>query len=162
MVRKLPSDPAKKRVQHFKRLFQHIDHFRSQLEAGNFELPLIVTIPDTGEDVYLEDLMVGIESLPPRQREAFELICLQGWTETDATRRMLPDSKWSTPVQQYADTALARMIACYDAKQAGTYVHTVYVAKTKRESNGQARAKTAVSSDGGVPSPEPAAEDADG
>lgn len=80
-------------------------------------LPGIVTIPETGEEIYLADLMVGIDSLPPRQREAFELICLQEWTETDATKKMLPDSKWSTPVQQYADTALGRMIAAYDHYQ---------------------------------------------
>jgi hypothetical protein len=77
----------------------------------------IVVVPETGEEVRLDDLMVGIDSLPPRQREAFELICLQEWTETDATKKMLPDSKWSTPVQQYADTALQRMILAYDNYQ---------------------------------------------
>lgn len=133
MVRKLPDDPAKRRVQHFKRLYQHLDHFHSQLEAGNFPLPLIVTIPDTGEEVYLDDLMCGIDSLPPRQREAFELICLQGWTETDATKVMLPDSRWSTPIQQYADSALVRMIAAYDAKQAGTWEYVRYEAKVKKK-----------------------------
>lgn len=132
MVRKLPEDPAKRRIQHMKRLFQHLEHFRSQLEAGNFTLPLIVTIPDTGEEVYLEDLMCGIDSLPPRQREAFELICLGGWTETDATKVMLPDSRWSTPIQQYADSALIRMIESYDQKQAGTWKYVKYEAKTKK------------------------------
>jgi hypothetical protein len=132
MVRKLPTDPAKRRTQHMKRLYQHLEHFKSQLEAGNFTLPLIVTIPDTGEEVYLDDLMVGIDSLPPRQREAFELICLQGFTETDATRIMLPHSRWSTPIQQYADSALGRMIDAYDAKQAGTWVYVKYEAKSKK------------------------------
>lgn len=133
MVRKLPEDPGKRRIQHMKRLYQHLEHFKSQLEAGNLTLPLIVTIPDTGEEVYLDDLMVGHDSLPPRQREAFDLICLGGWTETDATKVMLPDSKWSTPIQQYADSALVRMIAAYDAKQNGTYVHIVYAVKKKKE-----------------------------
>jgi hypothetical protein len=102
------------------------------LEAGNFTLPLIVIIPDTGEEVYLDDMMCGIDSLPPRQREAFELICLQSWTETDATKVMLPDSRWSTPIQQYADSALARMIAAYDAKQAGTWKYVKYEVKIKK------------------------------
>ena len=34
---------------------------------------------------------------------------------------MLPNSRWSTPVQQYADTALARMVAAYDRKQEGIW-----------------------------------------
>ena len=87
------------------------------MEDGHMPFPGVVTIPETQEEVYLNDLMVGIDSLPPRQRQAFQLICREGWTETDATRVMLPESKWSTPVQQYADTALARMIAAYDAYQ---------------------------------------------
>lgn len=92
----------------------------------------IITIPDTGEEIYLLDLLVGIDALPPRQREAFELIALGGWTETDATKVMLPNSRWSTPVQQYADTALARMVASYDEKQAGTFVYRRYEDKKKR------------------------------
>ncbi len=114
-----------------KRCYLYLPHFHAQAEAGNIELPLIVVDPETGEEIYLDDLMVGIDSLPPRQREAFEMIVLQGWTETDATKVMLPDSKWSTPIQQYSDTALERMVAAYDAKQAGTWVHTVYTDKRK-------------------------------
>ncbi len=86
-----------------------------------------IAIPESGEEIYLMDLLAGIDALPPRQRQAFELICLQGYTETDATRIMLPHSRWSTPIQQYADTALVRMVAAYDATQAGTYIKTVYV-----------------------------------
>jgi hypothetical protein len=134
VARKLPDDPTKRRLQQLKRIYQHREHFRALLESGEMELPGIVTIPDTGEEVYLGDLMVGIDSLPPRQRQAFELICLQGYTETDATKIMLPDSKWSTPVQQYADTALARMVRAYDDYQDGTYVHVVYLGKSKSKS----------------------------
>ena len=130
MPRKLPDDPTKRRLQIMKRLYQHLEHWHSLIEAG--EMSHIVTIPDTGEEIFLLDMLVGIDALPPRQREAFELICLQGWTETDATKKMLPDSKWSTPVQQYSDTALARMVASYDEKQAGTFVYARYEVKTKR------------------------------
>ena len=101
-----------------KGIYQHLEHFRSLMESGVIPLPGIVTTPE-GEEIYLADMMAGIDDLPPRQREAFGMICLQGYTETAATRVMLPNSKWSTPVQQYADTALARMVAKYDAVQAG-------------------------------------------
>lgn len=132
MPRRLPDDPDKRRQQVFKRLYTHLGHFRALLESGEMDMPGIVVIPDTQEEVYLNDLMVGIDSLPPRQREAFTLIALNGYTETDATKLMLPDSKWSTPVQQYADSALARMIQAYDDYQAGTYVHVVYDEQRRR------------------------------
>lgn len=155
MPRELPSDPAKRRIQHFKRLYQHIEHFHSLLESGDLPFPLIVTIPDTGEDVYIDDLLVGIDKLPPRQREAFELVCLQGWTETDAARKMMPDSKWSTPTQQYANSALDRMIASYDEKQAGTFVYGKYEDKRKNKGATHGHAQKAPSpasaADGGVP-----------
>jgi hypothetical protein len=126
MPRRLPEDPAKRRLQVFKRIYTHLGHFRALLEAGEMDMPGIVTIPGTDEEVYLSDLMVGIDSLPPRQREAFSLICLEGYTETDATKLMLPDSKWPTPVQQYADSGLQKMVQAYDDFQAGAFVHTVY------------------------------------
>lgn len=95
--------------------------------------PGIVTIPETGEEIYLGDLMVGIESLPPQQRRAFDLICLKAWTETDATKEILPDSKWSTPVQQYADTALARMVAAYDQYQVDGSTPPAYQDRRKKK-----------------------------
>jgi hypothetical protein len=134
MARRLPEDPVKRRLQQFKRLYQHMEHWRVLIESG--DMNHIITVPETGEEIYLLDLMVGIESLPPRQREAFELICLLGYTETDATRKMLPHSKWSTPIQQYADTALARMVAAYDASQDGTYIKTVYIKKGSKPVEG--------------------------
>lgn len=120
MARRLPEDPVKRRLQWFKRTYQHLEHLKSLLETGSMPMPGIITTPD-GEEIYISDLMVGIDDLPPRQREAFTLICLQGYTETAATKVMLPNSRWSTPVQQYADTALARMVAAYDKRQAGVW-----------------------------------------
>jgi hypothetical protein len=116
-MRKLPDDPIKRRRQFFKRIYQQRERFIAALEAGYFSLPLIITIPESGEEIGFDDLMVGIDSLPPQQRKAFELICLAEWTETDATAVILPESQWSTPVQQYADTALDRMIKAYDDYQ---------------------------------------------
>lgn len=132
IVRKLPESPEKRRTQIIKRLYQHLEHFQALLESGQMEMPAIVTIPDTAEDIYLADLMVGIDSLPPQQRRAFELICLAGWTETDATKVILPGSRWSTPTQQYADTALARMIASYDQYQLDGSIPPPYQDKRKK------------------------------
>jgi hypothetical protein len=149
MARRLPEDPVKRRLQWFKRTYQHLEHLKSLLETGGMPMPGIITTPD-GEDIYLSDLMVGIEDLPPRQREAFTLICLQGYTETAATKVMLPNSKWSTPVQQYADTALARMVAAYDKKQGGQWAvleePAKLAAKLKKRRTSVVATKSAVTS----------------
>lgn len=80
----------------------------------------IVTL-DTGEEICLGDLMVGIGTLSSEQRQFFELVCLQGYTESDAKEELLPNFKSSTLVQQYVDSALCHMIAVYDQVQAGTW-----------------------------------------
>lgn len=126
MGRRLPSyDPdrdgdyatSKRRIQVFKRVYQNYYHWCSLRETG--EVDDVLTVD--GEEIYLGDLMTGIETLPLRQRQAFELICLRGYTESAATAILLPHSRWSTPVQQYSDDGLKKMVAAYDAKQAGTW-----------------------------------------
>lgn len=138
MGRRLPEyDPdkdgeyatSKRRTQIFKRIYQNLQHWRAQQEDHGMS-PILTTID--GEDVYYYDLMVGQDTLPERQRQAFELICLKGYTESKATAIMLPNSKWSTPVQQYSDDGLKKMIAAYDAKQDGTW--DPEAAKKKRRS----------------------------
>src|SRR4051812_17260257 len=116
MARRLPDDPDKRRLQVFKRCYQSMEHWHALMEDRG--MTDVITTPE-GEDIYLNDLMVGLHKLPRRQRQAFELICLKGYTETAARDEMLPDSKSSTPVQQYADSGLARMVSAYDAKQRG-------------------------------------------
>lgn len=126
MGRRLPDfDPgkdgdyasSKRRMQVFKRIYQHYFHWASLRETGEVDDVLAIE----GEEIYFGDLMVGIDILPPRQRQAFELICLRGYTESAATAILLPNSRWSTPVQQYSDDGLKKMIAAYDAKQNGTW-----------------------------------------
>lgn len=119
MVRRLPDDPVKRRHQVFKRTYQNLEHWKALMEDRGMDA--VITDELTGEDIYLWDLLVGLDSLPPRQREAFEKICLQGYTETAARDEMLPNSTSSTPIQQYADSGLVRMVAAYDLKQAGQW-----------------------------------------
>jgi hypothetical protein len=126
MGRRLPEyDPerdgdyarSKRRIQLFKRVYQNYFHWKSLRETGGVGDVLSVD----GEEIYLGDLMTGIETLPLRQRQAFELICLRGYTESAATAILLPNSRWSTPVQQYSDDGLRKMVLAYDAKQDGTW-----------------------------------------
>ena len=117
MARRLPDDPGKRRIQTFKRCYQNLQHWRALMEDRG--MGDVITDGVTGEDIYLRDLLIGIDTLPRRQRQAFVLICLQGYTETAARDEMLPNSRSSTPVQQYADSGLVRMVNAYDAKQRG-------------------------------------------
>lgn len=126
MGRRLPDyDPdkdgeyatSKRRIQIFKRIYQNYFHWKALRETGEVDDILAVD----GEEIYIGDLMTGIDTLPTRQRQAFELICLQGYTESAATAILLPNSRWSTPVQQYSDDGLKKMVAAYDAKQDGTW-----------------------------------------
>jgi DNA-directed RNA polymerase specialized sigma24 family protein len=120
MVRKMPDDPVARRKRYFKNIYQHMDHWKALMESGRLTNLDIIVSPEN-EDIYYHDLLVGLNDLPPRQREAFVLVCLQGYTETAAKEVMLPNSKSSSPVQEYVDTALTRMIRAYDEQQAGTY-----------------------------------------
>lgn len=120
---------SKRRVQIFKRIYQNYYHWRSLRETGEVDDILAVS----GEEVYLGDLMTGIETLPLRQRQAFELICLRGYTESAARDVLMPASKWTTPVQQYSDDGLKKMVAAYDAKQNGTWDPVAAQSKRRRK-----------------------------
>lgn len=122
---------SKRRIQVFKRVYQHYYHWQSLRETGEVGDTLSVD----GEEIYIGDLMVGIDTLPNRQRQAFELICLRGFTESAATAILLPHSRWSTPVQQYSDDGLKKMVAAYDAKQNGTWDSRAAKLKKRKSCN---------------------------
>lgn len=130
MSRKLPDDPQKRRLQIFKRLYQSREHWHALMEDRG--MSDVITDEETGEDIFLGDLMVGIDTLPLRQRQAFELICLQGFTETAARDELLPNSRSSTPVQQYSNSGLVRMVDAYDLKQEGRWPPLIEPAPPKR------------------------------
>lgn len=108
---------SKRRLQIMKRIYQSYYRWASLVEARQAEDVLHVE----GEDFYLGDMLVGLETLPRRQRQSFELICLRGYTESEARDVILPNSRWSTPVQQYSDDGLKKMVIAYDLRQAGAW-----------------------------------------
>lgn len=131
MARRLPEEPTKRRRQVFKRIYQNMEHWKALMEDRG--MAPVITDDATGEDIYIGDLLVGLDSLPPRQRQAFELICLKGYTETAARDELLPNSPSSTPVQQYADSGLIRMVTAYDLKQLGDWPPVVEPKPVKRK-----------------------------
>lgn len=95
-------------------MYAHYAHWESLVESEHL---MFLTLD--GEEVYFYDVMVGMCTLPPRQKEAFTLHVLQGYSEKAAAEVMFPNSKWSTPVQQYSNIALKKMVEAYDNWQAG-------------------------------------------
>lgn len=77
---------------------------------------LYITID--GEEWHFFDLLDGIKTLPPRQKEALIKVYLEDKREVDAAREM-GFVKWSTPVQQYASLALERLLKFHDEARGG-------------------------------------------
>ena len=111
----LPEDPRKRRRQLFKNVYITYREWEAQIVDHGTEPFLSIG----SEEIFFYDLMAGYDALPPRQREAFDYHLLQGMTEGEAARIMFPGSQWSTPVQQYMNSALDRMIKAYDDVQEG-------------------------------------------
>ena len=124
---------SKRRLQIAKRLYQSYFLWKSLRESG--EVEDVITIE--GEDWFLGDLLVGLDTLPRQQRNAFTLICLRNYTESAATAIILPNSRWTTPTQEYSDEGLRKMLAAYDAVQAGTWDKDKATKKIKKERSGR-------------------------
>lgn len=118
MVKKLSSDPAKRRLQVFKRLYNIYYEWGSLIESGEMDY-FVITID--GEEVYRVDLLVGFDDLPENQKRAFQLICLESMTELQAQEVITRELGSPTPVQQHAEAALKRMLKAYDEQQDGGY-----------------------------------------
>lgn len=95
-------------------MYSQYSHWTSLVESQQ-----LYYIELEGEEIYYYDVMIGLVTLPPRQLQAFQLHVLQGYSEQAAARVMFPESKWSTPVQQYSNIALAKMVTAYDDFQCG-------------------------------------------
>lgn len=67
---------------------------------------------DGGIVVNLHEILEGLDSLPPRQREAIVLICLLNYREVDAARKM-GLMKWSSQVGSYKRIGLRKIVDRY-------------------------------------------------
>lgn len=115
-VVRVPKEGPKRKRAIWKNIYRNYEKWACLIEA---EGPEKAVLEIDGEDVYFYDLMAGYDKLPKRQKEAFDLHVLLGMSEGEAAKIMFPGSRWSTPVQQYAKTALVRMIAAYERVQTG-------------------------------------------
>jgi uncharacterized lipoprotein len=110
----IPSSGPRRRKALFRNIYRNYVAWGQLIET---EGPIRSVITVDGEDIDYYDLMVGYKELPPRQKQAFTLQLLQGYTERQASRVMFPESTCVTSVQQYSSNALDRMIQAYDRVQ---------------------------------------------
>lgn len=108
MPRKLSTDPEKRRLQIFRRIYAHWHEWASLLEQEQLHFLVI-----EGETIYFHDLLAGLDSLPPRQKEAFIIHILSCVPEREASEIM--KTSWVSLVGQYSTAALKKMVAAYDA-----------------------------------------------
>ena len=108
MPRKLSTDPEKRRLQIFRRIYSHWWEWKALVEEQH-----LMFLEVEGETIYFYDLLVGIDDLPPRQREAFVIHILHCTPEREASKIM--GTNWVSLVGQYSTAALKKMVAAYDA-----------------------------------------------
>lgn len=108
MPRKLSTEPEKRRLQIFRRIYAHYYEWQSLVEEQQLHF-----IDVEGETIYFYDLLRGLEKLPPRQKEAFVIHILYGIPEREASKIM--NTSWVSLVGQYSTAGLKKMVAFYDA-----------------------------------------------
>lgn len=108
MARKLSTDPEKRRLQIFRRIYAHLFEWEALVEEQQLRF-----IEVEGETIYFYDLLAGLDKLPPRQKEAFVIHILYCIPEREASKIM--GTSWVSLVGQYSTAALKKMVASYDA-----------------------------------------------
>lgn len=107
-MRKLSEDPVKRRLQIFRRIYSHWWEWKSLVEEQQLHF---ITVE--GEVIYFHDLLIGLDKLPPRQRQAFVIHILHCTPEREASKIM--GTSWVSLVGQYSTAALKKMVLAYDA-----------------------------------------------
>jgi len=102
--------PDNPRLFLFRRIYQHRSHWYAMMQDRG--MSDVLTCP-SGEQVCFYDLLEGIETLSPRQCQAFVLICLLSYTEVAARDALLPGLAAAT-VGQYANAAMEKLMDIYD------------------------------------------------
>lgn len=75
----------------------------------------LFTIVVEGEEYHYYDMLKGLSALPPRQREAVWLMCVQDLSEIATAKRMGFENTVVTPVQQYKSYGLSRLVDYLEA-----------------------------------------------
>jgi hypothetical protein len=91
----------------FARLLKNYASWVSLIESDGG--PHTITLP-SGQEIHYLDILDGFAILPERQRQAVWLMCVQDLSEAE-TAKIMGFLNWPTPVQQYKNYGLAKLIA---------------------------------------------------
>lgn len=94
---------------------KHYSDFR-ELVAAEGESKSVIEY--RGYRICFFDLEQGIEKLSKRQKEALFLHVIRDLSEKD-TAQLMGFKKWSTPVQQYTDRALEKLLKYHQDLEEG-------------------------------------------
>lgn len=72
------------------------------------------TITVLGEEYHYLDFLDGLAVIPPRQRLAVWLLCIEDKSEAEAAR-LMNFKTWPTPIQQYKNFGLKRFMEYLEA-----------------------------------------------
>lgn len=90
----------------YAKMLKHYQEWLSLVESENIQT---LPIGENGEEIHYMDVRDALRVLPPRQYEAVRLMCLEDLSEQEVAVRM-GFTKWPTPVQQYKNFGLKRLI----------------------------------------------------
>src|SRR5580692_1925845 len=93
-------------------VLKHYWEFKALLEDDGIDE---ITL-DNGVVVNFHDLLQGFDELPPKQRTAIDLICIQGYREVEAAKLMNYES-WSSPVGSLKRAGLKSLCRKYWNKE---------------------------------------------
>ncbi len=75
----------------------------------------LFSIKIDGEEYHYLDMLTGLNSLPPRQRQAVFLMCVEDRSEHDTASIMGFDNPLVSPCPQYKSAGIIRLIEYLDA-----------------------------------------------
>ena len=106
---------TKEQLRHRTKLLQQLlkNYYQWKAYVEDFGLTYITI---EGEEWCFYDILDGLETLPPRQKEAVILMCIEDHKEWDTAKEM-GFTKWSTPVQVYRNIGLKKLLAFHEDQE---------------------------------------------
>lgn len=130
------SEEERERVRREKLLERILRNYR-QWEAF-VESEGLLSITVYGEEFHFCDILHGLELLPPRQKEAVQLLLIEDHREVDAAK-MMGFTRWSTNVQQYKNLGVRKLLALQDSPE---LMAKELAKKRRREKEKRAKSNT--------------------
>lgn len=106
------SNEFKEKRKVYARVLKKYAYWKSLVEAEGEQFATI-KLPG-GQEIHYMDVLEGFKVLPPRQRQAVWLMCVEDRSEAEVAQ-IMDFKNQITPVQQYKNFGLARLIEYQEA-----------------------------------------------